>query len=177
MLTATAVFLAWTALLCGYFCRRAIVNHHHPRASHSRQPLPAHPLCRHRAVHCRGDDFLLLHYLSMHTGRILLESNDGRGPLHEHGRPSGNRLHVQYGRCGVRLYDWTGARLHDSEANDGPTYEDGCHRHSVHRMPVRYLSYASMAETDIAPVLAPQSLFVSRFSIWLKVENFYVRAL
>jgi hypothetical protein len=44
-------------------------------------------------------------------------------------------------------------------------------------MPVRYLSYSSMTEIDIAPVLAPQSLFVSRFSIWLKVKNFYVRAL
>lgn len=174
---ATAVFLAWTALLCGYFCHRAIVNHHHPRASHGRQPPPGNPLCGHRAVHCRGGDFLLLHYFSMLTSRILLESNDRRGPLHEHGPSPGNRLHVQCGRCGVRLYDWIGARLHDSEANDGSTYEDSYRRHSVHRMPVRYLSYSSMTETYIAPVLSPQSLFVSRSSIWQIVRNFYVRAL
>lgn len=77
----------------------------------------------------------------------------------------------------MRLYDWIGAGLHDSEANDGSTYEDGHHRHSIHRMHVRLLPYLSLTETDIGPVLSPQSLFVSRSSIWQKVKNFYVRAL
>lgn len=94
MLTAIAVFLAWTALLCGYFCYGAIVNHHHPDAPHGREPPPENPLYGQRAVNCRGSDFLLLHYLSMLTSRILLEPNDGRGPMHGHGLSLGNRVHV-----------------------------------------------------------------------------------
>lgn len=72
----------------------------------------------------------------MHAGELLLESNDGRGPLPKHGHTPRNYLHVQCGRCGVPLYYQTAACVYDWEAKDGLTYEDGCYWHSVHCMRV-----------------------------------------